>query len=322
MSLSILQNSSVSARSAKAARKESAHRFRVKIAAGASFLLLASLAIYGANYYLLPMDQRPYSSKYAILRPSGTIGLKLGMLGTLLFFLIFLYALRKVIPWLGRMGTARHWMDFHVVAGVTAPLLIAFHASFKFRGIAGVAFWIMVAVALSGVVGRYLYAQIPRSLSAAELSLTELESNERELAEALVGQSIYTAGQLDRALRVPAREHIRRIAPLRAICALLAMDIQIPFRVARLRRAPSSLMTKFLSAGGLLSTGDKEIEHVVRLVRRKASLSKRVVFLDQTQRVFHLWHVIHRPFSYAFAVLALIHIAVVMGLGFAGMGLR
>jgi hypothetical protein len=322
MSLSILQNSSVSARSAKAARKESVHRFCVKVAATASFLFLVSLAIYGADYYVLPMDQRPYSSKYVILRPSGTVGLKLGMLGTLLFFIIFLYALRKVIPWLGRMGTARYWMDFHVVAGVTAPLVIAFHASFKFRGIAGVAFWIMVAVAMSGVVGRYLYAQIPRSLSAAELSLSELEGNERELAEALVGQSLYSASQLSRALRVPSREDIRRIGLPRAVCALIAMEIRIPFRVARLRRARSSVVVRLVSAGGLLSTGNKEIEHVVRLVRRKASLSKRIAFLDQTQRVFHLWHVIHRPFSYAFAVLALIHIGVVMGFGFARMGLR
>jgi hypothetical protein len=32
--------------------------------------------------------------------------------------------------------------------------------------------------------------------------------------------------------------------------------------------------------------------------------------------------VIHRPFSYSFAVLALFHIAVVLGMGFATMGFR
>lgn len=322
MSLSILQNSISSSKPVKTARKERAHRIRVALAAAASFLLLAALAIYGANYYVLPMDQRPYSPKHELLRPSGTIGLKLGMLGTFLFFLIFLYALRKAIPWLGRMGTARHWMDFHVILGVTAPFVIAFHASFKFRGIAGVAFWIMLAVALSGVVGRYLYAQIPRSLSAAELSLSELVRNENDLAEALVVQSIFSARQLDRALRAPSRDYIRRIGPLRAVGVMIAIDIQIPFRVARLRRAPCGFIARLLSAGGLLSTGNKEIEHVVQLVRQKGSLSKRVAFLDQTQRVFHLWHVIHRPFSYAFAVLAIIHIAVVMGLGFINLGLH
>jgi hypothetical protein len=76
------------------------------------------------------------------------------------------------------------------------------------------------------------------------------------------------------------------------------------------------------SVGGLRSSGNREVERIVRLVRQKAALSKRVVFLDQTQRVFHLWHVIHRPFSYAFAVLAIFHIVVVMGLGFASMGMR
>ena len=313
-------------KNAAAARKgkktEVGHNIRVALAAAASILLLASIAIYGANYYLLPLDQRPYSDKYQLLKPSGTIGLNLGVFGTVLFFIIFLYALRKVIPWLGRLGTAKHWMDFHVIAGVTAPFIIAFHASFKFQGIAGFAFWIMVSVALSGVIGRYLYAQIPRSLSAAELSLNDLQLSESELAEALFGQSLYSKEQLNRVLDVPTAEHIRKIGPLLAIGEMIALDVRLPFQVAGLRRATSSFGAKLRSAGGLFSSGNSEVEEVVRIVRQKASLSKRVVFLDQSQKVFHLWHVIHRPFSYAFAVLAIFHIAVAMGLGFAGLVLK
>lgn len=306
----------------KTAKKAIGHRIRVIIAASASILLVTSLAIYGASYYVLPLDQRPYSDKHELLKPSGSIGIKLGVLGTVLFFIIFLYALRKVIPWLGRFGTARHWMDFHVIAGVTAPVLIAFHASFKFQGIAGFAFWIMLAVAISGIIGRYLYAQIPRSLNAAELSLAELRSNERELSEALLGQSLFTERQLARALQVPTAEHIKKISPVRAIGEMIVADAGLVFRVASLRRTSSPFVTKFISLGGLFSSGNRETEFVVRLVRQKASLSKRVVFLGQTQRVFHLWHVIHRPFSYAFAILAIMHIAVVMGLGFMTLGLR
>jgi hypothetical protein len=302
--------------------KDSGHRFRVALAATASLLLLTSIAIYGANYYLLPLDQRPYSDKYELLRPSGTIGINLGVLGTVLFFIIFLYALRKVIPWLGRFGSARHWMDFHVIAGFTAPIVIAFHASFKFHGIAGVAFWVMVAVAISGFIGRYLYAQIPRSLSAAELSLDELQEKERDLSEALNGQSLYSVEQLSRIMDMPSAAHIRRIGPLLAIGEMIALDVRLPFQVARLRRASCGFARRLISCGGLLSSGNSEVEHVVRLVRQKLSLSKRVVFLNQSQRVFHLWHVIHRPFSYGFALLAVVHIVVVMGLGFVSVGLR
>lgn len=302
--------------------REHGHRIRVSIAVVVSFCSLAALAFYGASYYILPVEERPFSDKHELLKPGGTIGLKLGVVGTVLFFIIFLYALRKVIPWLGRMGTARHWMDFHVIAGVSAPIVIAFHASFKFQGIAGFAFWIMVAVALSGIIGRYLYSQIPRSMTAAELSLRDLESSEQELTEALSAQSIYSASQLKRILEVPSGEHIRRIGPLLALMEMISLDLRLPFQVASLRRASSTIGGKLLSAGGLFSSANPEVERVVRLVRKKASFSRRVVFLDHTHRVFHLWHVIHRPFSYAFAVLAIFHIVVVMGLGFMSLGIR
>ena len=321
--MSLLQAIGPTAKQAgKKRNKEAGHRIRVILACAASIVLVASIAIYGANYYILPLEQRPFSDKHELLKPSGTIGINLGVLGTVLFFLIFLYALRKVIPWLGRYGTAKHWMDFHVILGITAPIVIAFHASFKFRGLAGIAFWIMLAVAISGVIGRYLYSQIPRSRTAAELSLTELQSKEHDFAEALLRQSVFSADQLTRVLHVPTGEQIRRMSPLRALWAMIALDAQLLFQVAGLRRAHSGFGAKIRSAGGFLSSGNREIEQVVGLVRQKASLSKRLVFLGQTQRVFHLWHVIHRPFSYTFAVLAIVHIVVVGGLGFVTLGLR
>lgn len=320
--MSILQSGITAPAPVAKRKKNTGHRIRVTIAATAAILTVAAIAIFGANYYLLPLEDRPYSDKYELLKPGGTIGLKLGILGTILFFIIFLYVFRRLIPWLGRIGTARQWMDFHVIAGITAPIIIAFHASFKFQGIAGVAFWIMLAVALSGVIGRYLYAQIPRSLSAAELTLSELRINEKELSDALLSQSIYAAERVNRALHVPPAEHIRRIGPLQAVAEMVSLDVALPFRLAALRRASSGFGARILTIGGLFSSGNPEVEQVVRLVKQKASLSKRVVFLGQTQRVFHLWHVIHRPFSYAFVVLAIIHIAVVMGLGFVSMSFR
>src|SRR5271157_953847 len=160
---------------------ERAHRMRLHIATATAVVTVATLVVYGWNYYLLAAAERPFSPKHDLLKPSGSIAIKLGMAGVALFLVIFLYPLRKRIKWLGRIGSAKHWLDFHVVAGLTAPVLIAFHASFKFRGIAGIAFWIMLAVAISGVIGRYIYAQIPRSLASAELSLKDLGEIEEEL---------------------------------------------------------------------------------------------------------------------------------------------
>ncbi len=102
----------------------------------------------------------------------------------------------------------------------------------------------------------------------------------------------------------------------RAILLVIFLDLTRPFQIARLRRTLLHGSGLVLSLGGLLSTEDPEIERAIEMARRKSSLSKRVAFLSRTQQVFHLWHVVHRPFSYSCAVLALVHIAVVLLLGY------
>jgi hypothetical protein len=295
---------------------ERRHWLQVWLATAACVLLLVCVTAYGFDYYLLGSADRPYSHKHAILRPSGVLGVKLGILGVVLFLLLFLYPLRKRIPWLARKGSAKHWLDFHIVLGMTAPALIALHASFKFHGIAGMAFWIMLLVALSGLVGRYLYAQVPRSINAAELSLRELAEQEDELTTMLAGQNVLTVAALEPFLHAPSPDEVKRMTALRALFVMMMLDLSLPFRIARLRRSFLGPLGKCACLGGLFSTGNRNLEEVVRTARRKASLSKRIAFLAQTQQVLHLWHVIHRPFSYSFAVLAVLHIAVALGLGF------
>ena len=107
---------------------ERGHRLRVRLAWLLALAVVLVIAGYGYDYYMLGALQRPFSPKHEILRPSGSIGIKLGMLGVFLFFLIYLYPLRKRWGWLGRQGNSRHWLDFHVVLGTTAPLIIGFHS--------------------------------------------------------------------------------------------------------------------------------------------------------------------------------------------------
>ena len=84
---------------------------------------------------------------------------------------LLLHPLRKRWQWLASKGNTRHWLDFHAVVGISAPIIITFHAAFKFQGLAGLAYWIMVAVALSGFIGRYVYAQIPRTINSVQLKI-------------------------------------------------------------------------------------------------------------------------------------------------------
>jgi hypothetical protein len=255
-------------------------------------------------------------AKHHLLRPSGRIGVNLGILGLVMFLIIFLYPLRKRWTWLGRQGLSRHWLDFHVLLGISAPFVIALHSSFKFQGFAGIAFWIMVAVSISGVIGRYLYGQIPRRVNAAEFSRKELQELQEKMCEQLTGQNLLKQSDVRSALRLPSQETVDKLLVPVALGYMFALDLARPFRIAGLRRGALSGSEHLTTLGGLLPTRHFELEKAIAVAREEASLSKRILFLSRTQQVFHLWHVVHRPFSYSFAVLALIHIGVVLMMGF------
>ena len=299
-----------------AVNHEKRHRIQVYLAWAVVLSVIAVVAIYGFDYYGLSAADRPFSPKYHLLRPGGRIGINLGIFGVSMFGVLFLYPLRKRLKWLASIGTTRHWLDFHIVVGTTAPIIIALHSSFKFRGIAGMAFWIMVAVAVSGIIGRYIYAQIPRRLNSTEISLKELDAMERELTEQLAAQKVVSQRDLQPLFRLPRVENVRKKWALTAIVTMLMLDLARPFKIARVRAKSLSFGGTLLALGGLLPTSNRELEHIIQLAKRKSSLSKRAIFLARTQQLFHLWHVIHRPFSYSFAVLAVLHIAVVLLLGF------
>jgi hypothetical protein len=194
-------------------------------------------------------------------------------------------------------------------------MVIALHSSFKFHGIAGVAFWIMTAVALSGIIGRYLYTQIPRNLSAAELSMQEAHQMQEQLARALESQHLFSKGDLAILFRFPTPEQVQDMSLFLALGCMIGIDTVRPFHVAALRRRVLGARGTLATLGGFLSAGNAELESVVQLARRQAAISKRILFLSRAQQVFHLWHVVHRPFSYSFAVLATLHIVVVMLFG-------
>ena len=295
---------------------ERGHRVRLVTGYVIAVSLTLAIAVYGFNYYTLSQADRPFSTKHALLKPSGALGLKLGFLGLAMFLVIFLYPLRKRWAWLGRQGSSKRWLDFHVLLGLWAPFVIAFHSSFKFRGFAGMAFWIMLAVSLSGIIGRYLYAQIPRSLTTAEVSRRELQDRQETLSVQLKQQKLLPESDLRLLLRLPSVEKVAKLPMLVALVSMMAFDVMRVFRVAKLRRHALGWGERSSTLGGFLPTRHRELEHAISLAREEAATAKRILFLERAQQVFHLWHVVHKPFSYSFAMLALIHIGVVIAMGY------
>ncbi len=297
-------------------KADNRHRAEVLLLACFFTVVITWVAVHGFPYYRLSPAQRAFHPLHAQLRPSGTVGIRLALLGVSCFLLIFLYAIRKRWKWLGKRGKTRNWLDVHVVLGCVAPIVITFHAAFKMRGLAGIAYWIMIAVMLSGIVGRYLYSQIPRRINAAELSLQEMQSITDQITEELEAQNLVPAYELKPLLAAPSKAEVDALPVIAALFLMLRYDMSRPFLVARIRRRFMTTAGKIATAGGLLPSRQRNLERVIDLASRRSWMAAKISFLSKTHQVFHLWHVVHRPFSYSFAILVAIHITVVVLMGY------
>lgn len=148
------------------------------------------LGYYGRNYYNLPIESRYYTASGEVnqlnilLRPSGLIGHGLGIIGsTLIVVGLFGYMARKRVKAFARWGILKDWLELHIFVCTLGTILVLFHTSFKFGGIISVGFWCLMIVWVSGVIGRYLYLQIPRSIEGHELSLAEINALKTKLED-------------------------------------------------------------------------------------------------------------------------------------------
>lgn len=132
----------------------------------------------GWDFYSLPLEERFYHPRYDWYKASGILGHGLGIIGTaMILFGVVMYITAKKYGYLDRYIRLKYLLEFHIFLCTLGPILVLFHTTFKFGGIVSIAFWSMVVVVLSGVVGRYLYLQIPKSVSGRTKTLQEIESD-------------------------------------------------------------------------------------------------------------------------------------------------
>jgi hypothetical protein len=140
----------------------------------AGLVLACCLAVafwYGHEYYLLEHSRKPLHPSHPDYRSSGRVGLLLGIGGASLAVLNLTYMVRKRLLPVDRFGTLRSWMGFHVFTGLAAIGVVLFHTSFELRSALGIlSILSMVAVVATGLLGRYIYSQVPRSLQGHELN--------------------------------------------------------------------------------------------------------------------------------------------------------
>lgn len=258
----------------------------------------------GADFYRTPILERAHHEGYWQWKAGGSIGHKLGIAGSSMMVLMLLYSLRKRVGALRRAGALTRWLDVHIYLGVFGPLLVVLHSTFKVQGLVALSFWSMVVVALSGVLGRYLYLQIPRTRAGEELALAELEAQDRDLSTQLrtrFGLDESQLARLDALVAVPERTGL-----LGGFARLVTDDLRLRSGLRQFARSCRSVPRPVV----------REFE---RVVREKARARRRILLWDRVHELFHYWHVLHKPFALVMYVFMVVHVAVALATGYAGL---
>lgn len=258
------------------------------------------LSYVGYEYYQLPLEERFYHDKHDWFKPSGIYGHGMGIVGTaMILFGVVIYIARKRYNFLSRFIRLKYLLEFHIFLCVLGPILIVFHTAFKFGGIVSIAFWSMIAVVASGVVGRFIYIQIPRTIEGRELSLGEL----REIKNGIV-----------KSLNNSAQEHREKINSLitetrNTMNVFEGSYFQKYFFDVKLLRT----FKKELRVVGIDASSKKQI---VKSLRQEIALSNRIERLQTMQKLFKYWHVAHLPFALIMLIIVVLHVIVTLAFGY------
>jgi len=277
------------------------HNIYVGTMVSIAMVITAYLAFVGYSYYNVPLEERFYHPQHEWFKPSGPFGHGLGIAGTfMILFGVGIYIARKRYNFLSRFIRVKYLLEFHIFLCTLGPILILFHTAFKFGGIVSIAFWSMVAVVLSGVIGRFVYIQIPRTIEGRELTLSEVKTMKMKLSAA-----INNSLGIDEGLKT-------------LIMAFTSHNDQGSERTGFVaqylenKRAIGSI-NKSMKAK---KVHHKQRASVIRLLREEITLSYKIKRLQTMQRLFKYWHVAHLPFALIMAIILIIHVAVTLSFGY------
>jgi len=239
-----------------------------------------------------------------MLKPSGPVGHGLGIIGTLLILIgVFSYIGRKKKKFLPRVGALKYWLEFHIFLCSVGPLLILFHTAFKFGGIVSISFWSMVAVVLSGVIGRFIYIQIPRTIQGRELSLAEIKEMKDNMS-----QGLKTKYGFDDSIYEPLLAATQRKVEFSDEGFIKRMFKRIQFN-KEVKRGVQMILIQTNLTG-------KERRGVMKLVNYEMTMNARINRLQTMQTLFKYWHVAHLPFALIMLVIMVIHVAITLAFGY------
>jgi len=248
------------------------------------------------------LDKAMYTKEVALAKigyaphRANKLSIWCGIIGTGLMFISAIYPMFRRFKMFRFIASNSMWFDFHMMAGVVGPMFIGLHCALKLDQWEAAAFWSMVIVVVSGVLGRYLYTQLPDLMNGRELEELDHERRFTQLRSKYQAATVAAETELQQ-YRMDAQRIADRAGLFRTLLWVIMQDVRRPGRWWSRRRR--------LAATGAPKHVRKEL---VRRTGRFIRIERRRVIGPQADLLLHSWKKVHVPFTIVLVAISAIHI--------------
>jgi hypothetical protein len=255
-----------------------------------------------------------YIKRSEIFVPGEGVGYKLGIAGGISMLVLLLYPMAKRSTWFGFQKNSVVWLRAHMLLGTLGPMLIFYHANFSMGAVnSNVALFSMIIVALSGVIGRFIYTRVHKGMSYTKLDLGSLlAKSSRLLAD--VGQDV---GPNSAAVAKAMADFAENAIPKSPnVIPNLIAALTMSYRKSAARYRIMTELRKAIRKASLAENWSREVEKTKLEAARLDVLEflacvSKASQLSFWERMFSLWHVLHVPLFFVLLVSGVLHVVAV-----------
>ena len=253
--------------------------------------------------------------EYELITAERGTGYYLGIIGVVLMLLLVVYPMRKRIHSLAFLGSNKLWFRLHIAFGIVGPVFVIFHTNYDLGSLnSQVALFSMIIVALSGIVGRYIYVRFHYGLSERIVSLTELlDDLDQEKNELSINQLLLDIPEAKKKLFDFAETILTPPGSLASsFIRILVAEWRSKYIHWKMRRILRNYLGNLSDGHELSFIQKKNIKRQFKKrIRLFFTLTFRVLKFNFYERSFALWHLLHIPLVFLMAVAVVVHIIAV-----------
>jgi hypothetical protein len=237
----------------------------------------------------------------------------LGVGGTTMLGLLLLYPVRKVLANRRGVGSVGGWFHLHILLGIAGPVLILYHSNFGHGSLnANVALWTMLLVAVSGIIGYFVYGRVSANFYS---SRQQAQTHRGAILAGIPDTALFQARKDLLIAKFEAFE-AELLTPRQGLMASIRARLRLERRRREIADDVAGLVVDAARARGDAAAVFQQFRTMVgRHIRAYFGIARAAASQSILEQLWSRWRMLHMPVFLIMIVAVILHVIAVWDRG-------